>query len=168
MKNMGIETRKITTKIESESLYRNAYPNFGWKFVKSAYILGRSDLITLFFERDTEILNHTELTRLQRKFDAHVKVIHKYENQCHMRATMTACAVGIGGVAVGFVTYLLWTKGLIISSAVFAFFSLALLTLPMFIYRWRIEALKSEYYPLIYENEKTLDQICIKGRSLLF
>ena len=165
---MSIETRRITTKIENEPLYRKAYPNFGWRFIRSAFIPGRIDMVILFFERDAEMLNHTELTRLQRKFDAHVKVIHKLENQCHLRATMMACAVGICGALGGLLTYHLWTKDLIILSLVFGCGSAALLTLPIWVYRWRVGILKSEYSPLIYENEIILDQICAKGKRLVF
>lgn len=55
--------------------------------------------MTLRLKRDRKIVNKTELTRLQRNFEACVREIQSLENSKTSKATIWALAAGVIGTA---------------------------------------------------------------------
>lgn len=77
---VGYEYKEITVKRSMASIYADGYENFGWKSEGIVHQPSKLaiDSVTLKFKRDRKIRNKTELTRLQRNFDACVQEIIRF------------------------------------------------------------------------------------------
>ena len=79
--------------------------NFGWEpddnLPQSSQSRhpGAEKMMTLRLKRDRKIVNKTELTRLQRNFEACVREIQSLENSKTSKATIWALAAGVIGTA---------------------------------------------------------------------
>ena len=96
---IGYEYKDLFVDREKESVYTDAYPNFGWTPVAStASILGIST-VNLRFRRDRKIHNKAELTRLQRQFESNVSEIEKLEQSKTTKASIASFTIGLAGTA---------------------------------------------------------------------
>lgn len=94
---VGYEYQEIKINKQNRNIYIDSYENFGWKFEREKAIPQSVGCISLEFKRDRKIRNKSELTRLQRQFDALIEQIDYLEKNKTLNATIIACIVGVIG-----------------------------------------------------------------------
>ena len=95
---IGYEYKDVTVRRDMEVLYTDSYGSFGWKLEGANPSLSLTS-VNLKFKRDRKIPNKAELTRLQREFESHVKVIEKLEDSKSIASSTAAYGIGLGGTA---------------------------------------------------------------------
>ncbi len=96
---IGYEYKDITVSRDMESLYTDGYQNFGWTLEGTTSTTNNIFSVVMKFKRDRKISNKTELTRLQRQFDACVAEIKTLECSKVIVASAVAYIIGIVGTA---------------------------------------------------------------------
>ena len=91
------EYKEITVHSEKASLYLDCYESFGWRQDENFPPKESGEKITLKLKRDRRLVNKTELTRLQRHFEADMEEIDALERSKSGTATAWALAVGLLG-----------------------------------------------------------------------
>ena len=94
---IGCEYKEIDPKGEYASLCLDCYPSFGW--VPDKHLQAQRPQGRIILKRGRKIVNKTELTRLQRHFEACVDEIRALEKTKTSRATVWAILVGLTGTA---------------------------------------------------------------------
>lgn len=166
---VGYEYKEVTADRERASMYLDGYINFGWVAddnIQPSVVMGK---VTIKFKRDRKILNKTELTRLQRHFEACMNEIDAMEKSKTSDATIWALVIGIIGTAfmagsVFAVTHqppIIW---LCIVLAIPAFIGWIL---PYFVYKSRVRKKIEKITPQIEEKYDEIYEICEKGNKLL-
>lgn len=80
MKNfIFYEYKEITVRSDKAPLYRDCYECFGWQQDENFPMQETGGKITLTLKRDRKLVNKTELTRLQRNFEANMEEIDSLE-----------------------------------------------------------------------------------------
>lgn len=163
------EYKDLTVEETKQSLYRDAYVNFGWESIESKHTATLPGKVDLHFRRDRKILNRAELIRLQRNFEACMETLEKLE---HVRdRSPKAYAIGLGLIGTvlvaGAVFAVTAPQPLILPAVVMAVPGFLGWILPGFLYRFlrkkhsqRVEPLMDAVYDEIYE-------VCEKGHKLL-
>lgn len=169
---IGYEYKEITVPMEYMSLYMDNYPCFGWESdpnrTDKADKPGKN--MTLHWHRNRKITNRTELTRLQRNFDALVTEIKKLEASKEKLAAMYSLITGFIGLAfiagsVLAVTaqpvrillcVLLGIPGILLWLAAYPVY--------LFVLKKRTEAVTT----LIEDKYDQVYEVCEKGKRLLF
>ncbi len=160
--------KEIVVERAQLSQYLDGYACFGWQAGREAADAG-SGQIRLSLRRDRHILNKTELTRLERQFEACMDAIRTLTASIHSRATMASLMVALLGTA-------------FMAGATFAItanqpmiFLCVLLAIPGFI-GWgaahfvykRVLKLRAERVePLIEGKRDEIEEVCLKGTRLL-
>ncbi|MGL4790028.1 MAG: hypothetical protein ACRCW1_01355 [Anaerotignaceae bacterium] len=158
---IAYEYKEVSVNKENISFYIDCYKNFGFEVDET------SSKTLLKLKRDRKIINKTELTRLERNFEACVNEINALKRNKTTLATTCALIVGVIGTAfmagaVFAVTHnLVW---LCVLLAVPAF--IGWLT-PIPIYRKLVMKQTSKIQPLIEEKQEEIYTLCEKGHSLL-
>ena len=68
---IGYEYKTITISKQMESLYTDAYQNFGWELEGTEIPINSAPgNVEMKFKRDRKLRNKMEVTRLQRQFEA--------------------------------------------------------------------------------------------------
>ena len=93
------EYKEIIIKHSLKQLYIDAYASFGWNLESSSTPLYSLGSVILNFKRNRKILNKTELTRLQRQFEACVTEIEKLKLSRTVAASAAAYGAGLAGTA---------------------------------------------------------------------
>ena len=107
---MSYEYKEVTVDIGQASFLMDGYANFGWEADENVMPTnldtslrkrGASQYgkITIRLKRDRRIINKTELTRLQRNFEAYVTEIEHLEKEKTSFPTIRAITMGIVGTA---------------------------------------------------------------------
>lgn len=96
---MGYEYRNITVKKAMQAVYADSFGNFGWIAEGIEDTVGKVDSVVMKFKRDRKIRNKSELTRLQRQFEACTAEIVSLERSKVTKAAGIAYAVGVIGCA---------------------------------------------------------------------
>lgn len=96
---IGYEYRDITVKKTMQSVYADSFVNFGWVAEGIGEAVGKVDSVVIKFKRDRKIRNKSELTRLQRQFEACAAEIVSLEKSKVTRAVAIAYVVGVIGCA---------------------------------------------------------------------
>lgn len=166
---VGYEYKEATVPDEKASFYMDCYANFGWEADENVVTTSQNGLVTLRMKRDRKMINKTELTRLQRHFEACAKEINQLERSRTSAATVWALAVGILGTvfmagSVFAVTHQPPIYWLCVLLAIPAF---AGWITPYFVYRRRVEIQTKNVHPIIEAKYDEIYQICEKGHSLL-
>lgn len=102
---VGYEYKEIIADHNMVSLLLDGYENFGWEMndslpessVGGKAGSGKKTVIRL--KRDRKIVNKTELTRLQRNFEACISEIQTLEQRKTSAATAWAIVLGMIGTA---------------------------------------------------------------------
>lgn len=163
------EYKEISVDTNQASLYMDAYENFGWEVdekMHSSTVLGK---VVINFRRDRKILNKTELTRLQRNFDASMEEIKQLEASKTSTATAAALAVGIIGTAfmAGSVFAVTAITPMIVLCIILAIPGFIGWTAPWFLYKRIVRSRTQKVTHLIEEKYDELYEVCDKGRKLL-
>lgn len=155
------------------SLYQDSYPCFGWQEDPNGSSSDRqpthSGHVTLHFRRDRKLCNRTELTRLQRNFDACVAEIEQLEDSKTTLPTMWALLVGLLGCAFMACSVFAVTAEppRLLLSIVLAVPGFAGWILPYFLYKALVRRRTAQVSVLIEEKYDEIYTICEKGSSLL-
>ena len=95
---VAYEYKEVSANSSQASFLLDGYENFGWEpddnLPQSSQSRhpGAEKMMTLRLKRDRKIVNKTELTRLQRNFEACVREIQSLENSKTSKATIWALA----------------------------------------------------------------------------
>ncbi|NLO84185.1 MAG: DUF2207 domain-containing protein [Clostridiales bacterium] len=161
------EINVIPSKV---SLYLDGYVNFGWQLDENipptSSITGT---VTLRFKRDRRIINKTELTRLQRNFEACIREIDMLEESKTSMATAASIAVGIIGTAfmAGSVFAVTADKPMIVLCILLAIPGFIGWILPYLLFQKMTNSRTEKVAPLIEDKYDEMYAIVEKGNRLL-
>lgn len=94
---IAYEYRDIHVSDQLVDLYIDNYVNFGWQMTSSEKSQSRFGKTLIKFKRNRHIANKTELTRLQRKFEAQINQIETLEKNKSSWAMIAALTTGLAG-----------------------------------------------------------------------
>ena len=155
---VSCDYKEIAVESARLSQYLDAYACFGWQTDREmGDVAGRT---RLSLKRDRHILNKTELTRLERQFEACMDSIRALQASIHSRATMASLVVALLGTA--------FMAGAIVWLCV-------LLAVPgftgwagaYFVYRRVFKLRAQRVEPLIEGKRDEIEETCKKGARLL-
>ena len=166
---VGYDYKTITTDIEKTSMYLDAYENFGWIPDDSVQIGQDGVTVALKLKRDRKILNKTELTRLQKHFEACMDEITTLENSKTLTATMYSIAVGLIGTAfmAGSVFAVTHEPPMIPLCVILGIPGIIGWTFPYYFFKLFSKKRTAEVTPLIEQKYDEIHEICEKGNALL-
>lgn len=162
---VAYEYKEIKVPESQSSLYLDCYESFGWKMDDRK----PSPCGVLSMRRDRRLINRTELTRLQRHFEACMQEIERLEASKTSAATAAAMTVGVFGTAfiagsvfaATAVSHMWW---LCVLLAVPGFMGLGLAPL---LYRQMTVKRSAMVEELIGAKYEEIYQLCEKAHSLL-
>lgn len=166
---IGYEYHEAIVDAAKTSLYLDCYRSFGWIADENIPVAGGERKTTLHLKRDRKLINRTELTRLQRHFEACAKELQALEKAKTTAARIWALSIGILGTALiagstFAVTHeppMIW---LCVLLAVPGFLGWGL---PYFIHRQIALRETARLTPLIEAKYEEAYQICEKASKLL-
>ncbi len=174
---IAYEYKEVTADPGWVSFFIDGYGNFGWKVdenVRQDYpepaapgAVRKKNVIRL--KRDRKIINKTELTRLQRNFEACVAEIGHLEKEKTSLPTIAAVSVGIAGTAFMAASTFAVTASPphIILCVILAVPGFLGWILPYFLYRKGVRRQTRKLAPMIEEKYDEICEICEKGSKLL-
>ena len=166
---VGYEYKELTAPSDKFSLYLDGYENFGWSADLNVPQRQEHGLITVTVKRDRRIVNKTELTRLQRNFDACVREIEALERSKTTRPMALALSVGVLGtvfMALSIFAVTAQTPHIAVC-ILFGVPGIAGWVAPIFIYQRRLHQKIREIDPLIEEKLEEAYRLCERGHQLL-
>lgn len=166
---IGYEYKEICADRERVSMYMDGYMNFGWiadENIQLSVIMGK---VTIRLKRDRKVLNKTELTRLQRHFEACMNEIDVMEKSKTSDATAWALTIALFGTAfmAGSVFAVTSQPPHILLCIVLAIPAFIGWILPYFIYKVRVRKKIARVTPQIEQKYDEIYEICEKGNKLL-
>lgn len=166
---MSYEYKELNVREEVASFYLDCYENFGWKQDDNFSPQQNGGRIILKLKRNRKIVNKTELTRLERNFEANMEEIYSLENSKTTLASILALIIGILGTAcmAGSVFAVTTTPPIIWLCVLLAIPAFIGWILPWFVYRKTKEEKIKQVTPYIEEKYNEIYKICEKGHSLL-
>ena len=167
---VGYEYKEIVADSSRASFLLDGYENFGWEIDGKIQEKESGQKVTLHLKRNRKIVNKTELTRLQRNFEACVKEIDALEKAKTATASMYAILLGIFGTAfMAGSTFAVTAQPphyiLCILLAVPGFLGWIL---PYFLYKRIVRKQTEKITPLMEEKWDEIYEICEKGNKLLY
>lgn len=173
---VGYEYKEIPAEEHMVSLLLDGYENFGWELNESmpehgvGGKTGRLSRAVIRMKRDRKIVNKTELTRLQRNFEACVTEIQTLEKRKTSKATVYTLILGIIGTAfMAGATFAVTSQPPhMIWCIILAIPGFLGWILPYFLYK-RIQRKETKKLtPLIEAKYDEIYEICEKGNKLLY
>lgn len=173
---VGFEYKEIIADMGRVSFLLDGYESFGWEVdgkIQEAENIGKADSrhkVTVYLKRNRKIVNKTELTRLQRNFEACLKEIDALEGSRTSTATMYALIFGIIGTAfMAGATFAVTAQPphyvLCILLAIPGFLGWIC---PHFLYKKKAAERAEKITPLIEAKYDEIYEICEKGSKLLY
>lgn len=166
--HIGYEYKDVTIDRRQMELYTDAYQNFGWTPEGTVTPpLSRSNAIMLTFKRDRRIANITELTRLERHFEACADEVHTLEHKAASSASIGAfsvAAIATALLAGAMLAFLTGAIPLMVALAIPGFLGWIL---PCFCYKTIRKNKDARIAPLIERKLDELYDICKRGNTLL-
>lgn len=166
---IGYDYKETTVETEYVSMYLDCYENFGWTTDENRPSVKGLHHTTIYLKRDRHIINKTELTRLQRHFEACANEIRALENSKASSATMWSLVVGIIGTAfmAGSVFAVTHEPPMILLCILLAIPAFTGWILPYFIYKYVFRKRSRKVEPLIAAKQDEIYEVCEKGHFLL-
>jgi len=166
---VGYEYKDVTVDRDMESVYADGYQNFGWELDEKSGVVTGINSSSLKFKRDRKILNKTELTRLQRQFDACVGEIVALEKSKTTCATIGALIIGLIGCAfmAGSVLAVIAEPPNILLCVIFGLPGIVSWILPYFVYKALSLKRSQKAEPLIDVKYDEIYEVCEKASRLL-
>lgn len=173
---VGYEYKEIVAEGSRASFLLDGYENFGWVPDENMMVQRRSekspkqDKVVICMKRNRKIVNKTELTRLQRNFEACVREIDAMEKAKTSSAAVWALTAAIVGTAfMAGSTFAVTAQPphilLCILLAVPGFLGWIF---PYFIYKKIVNKQTEKLNPLIEAKYDEIYEICEKGSKLLY
>ncbi|MDE7246164.1 MAG: hypothetical protein K2O18_19630 [Oscillospiraceae bacterium] len=161
---IGYEYKEITASGERASFYLDCYQSFGW--MPDDRMENRKSKLVL--KRERKIVNKTELTRLQRHFEACMDEITALEQSRTTNATITALIVGLIGTAfmAGSVFAVIHIPPLVVLSVILALPGFMGWILPWFIYKKMVSRRSKLVTELVERKYDEIYEICEQGNKL--
>ena len=164
---IGYEYKSVTVKRSSADLFIDSYPSFGWQLEGTSLPIGSVNSVTLKFKRDRKIANKTELTRLQRQFEAQVAEVECLEASKVMGASIAAYVIGIVGTAAMAGSVFAFLADMIVLCVVLAVPGFVAWAVAYFLYL-NIRKRKTEKVtPIIDGKYDEMYEVCEKANGLL-
>ncbi len=166
---VAYEYKSISVDVDQASLYMDAYENFGWEPDEKMQSAEAFGTVNLRFRRNRKIVNKTELTRLQRHFDACMDEIKKLEESKKSAATAVSIAAGVVGTAfmAGSVFAVTANPPLIPLCILLAIPGFLGWILPFFLFRAIVHRRTEKIAPLIEAKYDEAYEVCDKGHKLI-
>ena len=160
---------KITVEDELCSQYMDGYESFGWKPDENLPNEKSGGKITLHFKRSRSILNKTELTRLQRHYEACMREIAALEASKGSVPTIVSLTCGLIGCAfmAGSVFAVTAATPIIWLTVLLGIPGFALWAGAYFGYRWAKTHRTETVTPLIEAKYDEAYAVCEKAQQLL-
>ncbi len=173
---IAYEYKEIFAKSSQVSFLMDAYENFGWEPDENLsgnnmnVYPGHGDRLVIRLKRNRKIINKTELTRLQRNFEACVDEIQALEKSKTSMATMWALIAGIAGTAfmAGSTFAVTAQPPHILLCIILAVPGFLGWIIPFFLYKKISWKQSQKITPLIEEKYNEIYELCEKGNKLLF
>ena len=163
----GYEYQDITVKKTMQSVYADSFGSFGWIAEGISDVVGKVDSVVMKFKRDRKIRNKSELTRLQRQFEACTAEIISLEKSKTTKAAAIAYVVGIVGTAFMAGSVFAVIAGNIMRCAVLAVPGMIGWIIPYLIFRSVSGKRTEAVNPLIDQKYDELYAVCEKANALL-
>ncbi len=164
---VGYEYKDVTLHRSMEPLYADGYPHFGWSLEGIASAVNNLFSVVMKFKRDRKIRNKTELTRLQRQFEACVAEIEALERSKQFAASAFAYVLGVAGTAFMAGSLFAYLAGLMPLCVLFAIPGFAGWIFPYFVFCHVQKRKTAEVTPLIDKKHDEIYETCEKANSLL-
>lgn len=123
--------------------------------------------VVMKFKRDRKIRNKSELTRLQRQFDACVSEIQSLEFSKYRKASTVAYVIGVVGTAFMAGSVFAITLNMVVLCAILAVPGFLGWIIPYLCYRNISKKKTAEITPLIDQKYDELYAVCEKRNALL-
>ena len=165
----SFEYKELIVKENMASFYLDCYEHFGWQQDENFPPVTSGGHTLIKLKRNRKIVNRTELTRLQRHFEADMDEISSLENSKTSLANALAIAVGVIGTAfmAGSVFAVTADPPIVWLCVVLAIPAFAGWALPVWIHK-RVKSDKTrKVTPYIEAKYDEIYEICEKGHSLL-
>lgn len=169
---MTYEYKEVHAEESRLSFMLDCYENFGWRLDENVHdsknkVADSHNVLHL--KRDRKIINKTELTRLQRNFEACVTELGLLEKKKTSTASMYAISVGIiGTVFMALSTFAITAQQphilLCIILSIPGF--IGWIT-PIYIYKYELRKQTEIITPVIEEKYDEIYMLCEKGNKLL-
>lgn len=91
---VGYEYKDLLVSKSKAAMYLDCYQNFGWFQDQKIHGIGNDRQVSILLKRDRRLVNRTELTRLQRNFEAVMAALEATEKESHITAMVAGVAVG--------------------------------------------------------------------------
>lgn len=166
---VGYEYKEIPASGERAAFYLDCYESFGWVQDERTQETVPTTKGKLVLKRERKIINKTELTRLQRHFEACMDEITALEKSKTSNATIWAIVVGfIGTVFLAGATFAaVHEPPLYMLSAVLAVPGFIGWALPYFFYQKLAAKRAKVVAELIERKYDEIYEICEQGNKLL-
>lgn len=167
---VAYEYQEHTVEQRYASYYEDGYGYFGWQLETQqphgVELQGRE---TLRLKRDRHIPNKTELTRLQRQFEAIMEDVRRLENSAQSQATIAGLGCGLAGtVFMGGSTFAITaTTPIVWLCAVLAVPGFILWGAAYPLYRYVQKRRAREVQPLVEGKLDEMYEVCEKASRLL-
>ena len=163
------EYKELTVPGSKASFYLGCYESFGWQQDENFPLREAGGKITLRLKRSRRLVNKTELTRLQRHFEANMEELAALERSKTSTATVWALCIALLGTAfmAGSVFAVVAAPPRIVLSIVLAVPAFAGWLAPYFVYRRVRDKKTRQVNPFMEEKMEEIYALCEKGQSLL-
>lgn len=166
---IGYEYKEIAVQSEYASFYMDCYESFGWQPDEHQPPQREGKMTVFRLKRNRKLVNKTELTRLQRHFEACADQIRQMEQKKTSMPLILALSVGLmGTVCMAGSTFAVTHEPPVIWLCILlAVPGFAGWILPYFLYKNGTAAQARKLQPLIESRQEEIYEICEKGHSLL-
>lgn len=164
---VGYEYKDITVNHDSESVYTDGYPHFGWTLEGTSTPFQKVGSVTMKFKRDRKIRNKAELTRLQRQFDACVTEIEKLERSKIIGASSVAYVIGIVGTAFMAGSVFAYLANMLPLTVILAIPGFTGWIIPYFCFSGIRKKKTDKVTPFIDKKYEEIYEVCEKANTLL-
>ena len=157
------EYKSIQAAGSKRAFYKRCYENFGWQQVENA---GNGEDSGLYLRRHRKLMNRTELTRLQREFEACMEEIERLERSVSGYARGTAAAL-VAVILAG--CLLMVTSGSPLFKLIIGLVLLNAVgwTLVYILYEHVKGRRTSEIMVFVEKKYREIEDLCNKGNALL-
>ena len=151
------------------ALYLDGYESFGWQQDENFPPKETGGKVILKLKRNRKLVNRTELTRLQRHFEANMEEIRALEASRSSAATGWALGIAMVGTAfmAGSVFAITASPPHVVRCILLAIPAFAGWIAPSFVYRKVKHQKTRQVEPFIEAKMEEIYTLCEKGQSLL-
>jgi len=166
---LSYEYKEVTVSSDTASFYLDCYESFGWKLDENFPAKESSGKTTLKLKRDRKLVNKTELTRLQRNFEANMDEISALERSKTSSANIWAFSIALVGTAFMAASVFAVTARpmQLVLSIILAVPGFAGWFAPYFVHQKVREKKTRQVAPYIEAKIEEIYEMCEKGQNLL-